>query len=308
MRAVVAAPPPPTSLNEGLSTMHQHTASKIQSTHHRSRSHLDPAADDELPQAGFNGSIDLVEQQGICFQGESDLISEPIRLDEESEQSLVDFFRRHRNVFLSKDHTTIPNSEMCPILAEWKSQPTAAHEQDALLMQSQIGMLGLRITSSTILGAELFLDEHTSLPEYHFTLLDSSLKATGAAPLVWLFTQLCSSDQIRTSSLTKVKCCLLPPDADNTSVVGDDSDEKLIQVSIEGTLKVEILDKMMHGTPALIERQGSRILSKFVQQESKIGLDKFQAAFLASHSAGDASTVEEALLYRKDKTRSAQTN
>ena len=276
--------------------MQQHTAARVESTHHT-------VVDDELYQTSQNGSIDTTgeQQQGICFQGESDLVSAPIRLDEEeSEQTLVDFFRRHRNVFLSKDHTTVPHSDTCPVLAEWKSQPTSAHEQDALLMQSNIGMLGLRITSSTILGAELFLDEHTSLPEYHFTLLDSSLKATGAAPLVWLFTQLCSSDRIRTSSLTKVKCCLLPPDADNTSVVGDDdSDEKTIQVSIEGSLKVEILDKIVHGTPAMIERQGSHILSKFVEQESQKGSDKFQTAFLASHKAVDASNVEEALLYKK---------
>jgi hypothetical protein len=184
----------------------------------------------------------------IHFIGRTLLSSEPIVIPKEM-HSIKSFFEREstRNLIFSEQSNVrgIGNQGRIEVIT------TVASIQ------------GLDISTKATIDTDLKLDTNV-FPSLTFELVDSTLSATGAPPLVYLFEKLCSrkfkgtsvNESITTKSTTKISCQSI--DSHHMAFIGD----AIIKISIRVP---EYLLQLM--TIQDIEDQGCKAMTRYLENQ-----------------------------------------
>jgi len=229
----------------------------------------------------------------IRFAGLKKLSSPPASLPQSS-KSLAEFFSKneHRNLLLSKDpnniQVTSPTKEQMDIwIVEAKASGGALPTKDDEVVQVETSMQfpGLKMTTTTILGTKLVLPRPEpeegarppNLPEYQFTLIDSTQSVRGIPPAMWLYNKITgassstSSKERMTSSFTTVK-------------VNQLSTSDQISFSTDAKLEVKldiptIMLKILPVSVDKIEKQGATSMQKAIEKDVEPALQRFFDAY-----------------------------
>jgi hypothetical protein len=166
------------------------------------------------------------------------------------------------------------NLQGAPVLVTSEVQ-----HQEIMQIYANLQMPGLKVVSESIIGAKLLLSgssgsEKNEYPEYQFTLLDSNLKPSGPAPIVWLFNKIIKY-RYSTSSFTKVRVEKIENDSENIAFVTDARLETRIHLP---STRLKLLPAV---NVSKYEQQGSQAIQSLLEKELEPALCGFRHAYCA---------------------------
>jgi len=250
----------------------------------------------------FTGGDRRIEQVQVKFAGYKSLKTSPLPLP--TNRTPDEFFleRKHRNYLFSGGDSVeviaMPTKTLFDIWAK-ESKASGGHvigenvdcdmTCEIVRVKSKIKFPGLQLVATNVIGCKLTFsppvkigETVAALPEYQFTLIDSSLSASGLPPAVWLFNKLtgCGEEcdvegekERMTSAFTRIR---MEPDYEGNG-------DKVLLITdshLEVRMKVPfILLSLLPFSIDSIEKQGSSIMQKNIEKNFFPGLVKFWDAY-----------------------------
>jgi len=157
------------------------------------------------------GSLSEVETKNSMLQAKfvatKDITTDPVSVPNEP-RFLQDFFmiKDHRDLLFPYEFSLVdsgdPSDEDASRVSTLgKHQLPSLPESSTLVdtnvlefVSAGLNFPGIKVTSIMKMSSQLFLSGAEKMPEYRFILLESTTKAEGPRPLVWLFNKLTKAE------------------------------------------------------------------------------------------------------------------
>jgi hypothetical protein len=215
----------------------------------------------EWDQDQISSSNKEMTSKTIHFIGKTLLSSEPFVMPEES-WSLNSFFagENTRNLIFSE-----------------QSHVREVGDHGRIEVDTTVASIqGLNISTTAVIDTEVRLGS-IEYPAFTFELVESTLSASGAPPLVYLFEKLCSrkrkgfsvKESISTKSKTTISCQSI--DSDHMTFIGDAT----IKISI---IVPEYFLKLI--TIQDIEEQGCKAMTRYLESQVGSALCRLRDAYI----------------------------
>jgi len=237
----------------------------------------------------------------VKFTGNKHLQTLPLPLP--SVKTPYDFFieAKNRNLLLSKDdNIKILEPPSQAQIKIWSQESKSAggceininnkdENYEVLQITNKAQFPGLQVYTVNTVGSRMVLSppvpfgkKLVALPEYQFTLIDTTLNAEGLPPAVWIFRKLTGttnqtktiateSHKRMTSSFTRVH--MDPAGEENKVILSADAHLEV---------RINIPSLMLRFLPVslkTLEQQGSASIQKAVEKDFCPGFERFQNAY-----------------------------
>jgi hypothetical protein len=202
------------------------------------------------------------------FVATRDVVSDPVPMPRDP-QFLQDFFalKSHRDLLFPYEFTLIdsgtPSKEdinMASVLSKKYLPPLPDSSTELIesklleFVSPGISFPGIKVTSILKMSAQtLVLTGEQRLPEYRFVLLESTTKATGPKPIVWLFNKLTRAGETKEQST--FSCTRLSVEERGNSLVFHANARLEVQLNIP-----KVMIKLLPMKKEVFEEQGSKSL------------------------------------------------